>query len=161
MRVNEKMFEKRDSMGFGLSVGLQQSNERRLEIGGCRLADHGEAVASSVAAVAAAAAAERRRDAVEEDAREDRKRGGVLRQWLIAVGAMIAAYKNARRRAFAALYAIPNSKQKPFGWSCRHGTYPLRVDQTIARPRSRDKQRRPIGSFVSIAVAARVSPSNI
>lgn len=49
------------------------------------------------------------RSVVEDDAREDRKRGGVLRQWLIAAGAMLAAYKNARRRAFAALYAIPNS----------------------------------------------------
>lgn len=58
------------------------------------------------------AAAERRRDAVEDDAREDWKRGGVLRQWLIAAGAMLAAYKNARGRAFAALYAIPNSKQQ-------------------------------------------------
>ncbi|KAK1126213.1 hypothetical protein K0M31_004846 [Melipona bicolor] len=55
----------------------------------------------------------RRRDAVEDDdVREDRKRGGVHWQWLIAAGAMLATYKNARRRAFAAFYAIPNSKQQ-------------------------------------------------
>ncbi|KAG7213258.1 hypothetical protein KM043_002558 [Ampulex compressa] len=44
-------------------------------------------------------AAERRRGQVEDDAREDQERGGLLRQWLIVLGAMLEAHKNSRRRA--------------------------------------------------------------
>ena len=78
----------------------------------------------------------RRRDAVEDDdVREDRKRGGVHRQWLIAAGAMLATYKNARRRAFAALYAIPNSKQQ------KRFVAPLVTSVAGHRERERERER--------------------